>query len=104
VPALPAEQIGPLRWCRTAVRRYTDQFERRVDPRGRTYYWLAGEVVDDLESALAEPAGWPADVAWIRAGGAALVPLQPELFWRGRPDRLPAPEELVPAGGAQALR
>jgi 5'-nucleotidase len=86
------------------VRRYTDQFDRRVDPRGRTYYWLAGEVVDDLESALAEPAGWPSDVAWIRAGGAALVPLQPELFWRGRPDRLPAPEELVSPGGAQALR
>jgi 5'-nucleotidase len=94
VPALPEAEIGPLRWCRTAVRRYTDQFDRRVDPRGRTYYWLAGEVVDDLESGLAEPAAWPSDVAWIRAGGAALVPLQPELFWRGSPDRLPAPEEL----------
>jgi 5'-nucleotidase len=91
VPALPAREIGPLRWCRTAVRRYTDQFDRRVDPRGRTYYWLAGEVVDELESALAEPAAWPSDVAWIRQGGVALVPLQPE------------PEALTDRG-TQALR
>ena len=33
VPPLAAEAIGPLRWCRKAVRRYTDQFEQRVDPR-----------------------------------------------------------------------
>ena len=104
VPALPAERIGPLRWCRTAVRRYSDQFDRRVDPRGRIYYWLAGEVVDELEPALPEPAGWPSDVAWIQAGGAALVPLQPELFWRGRPERLPPPEALAAGPGAQARR
>jgi 5'-nucleotidase len=104
VPALPPERIGPLRWCRTAVRRYRDQFDRRVDPRGRTYYWLAGEVVDELEPALPEPADWPSDVAWIREGGAALVPLQPELFWRGRPDRLPPPEALAAGPGPQARR
>ncbi len=94
VPALPAERIGALQWCRTAVRRYTDQFDKRVDPRGRTYYWLAGEVVDELDSALEQPDTWPTDVASIREGRPALVPLQPELFWRGRFDRLPAPEEL----------
>jgi 5'-nucleotidase len=95
VPPLPAERIGTLRWCRTAVRRYTDQFDSRVDPRGRTYYWLAGEVVDELESALEQPADWPTDVASIREGRPALVPLQPELFWRGQLNRLPAPEELT---------
>lgn len=104
VPPVPAESMGPLRWCRTAVRRYRDQFDRRVDPRGRTYYWLAGEVVDELEPALPEPADWPSDVAWIREGGAALVPLQPELFWRGRPDRLPPPEALAAGPGPQARR
>jgi 5'-nucleotidase len=95
VPALPAERIGAMQWCRTAVRRYTDQFDKRVDPRGRTYYWLAGEAIDELESALEQPADWSTDVASIRAGRPALVPLQPELFWRGRLDRLPAPEELT---------
>ena len=89
VPPLPAEQIGELRWCRKAVRRYTDQFDRRVDPRGRTYYWLAGEVVNDLEAEVAGPADWPIDVAHVAAGGVSLTPLQPELFWRGATSGLP---------------
>lgn len=90
VPPLPAESIGPLRWCRTAVRRYTEQFDRRVDPRGRTYYWLAGEVANDLEAKVAGPADWPTDVAHVHAGGVSLTPLQPELFWRGATRTLPA--------------
>ena len=89
VPPLPAEQLGPLRWCRKAVRRYTDQFDQRVDPRGRTYYWLAGEVANDLEAAVAGPEAWPTDVAHVAAGGVSLSPLQPELFWRGNPAALP---------------
>ncbi len=94
VPPRPAEQIGPLRWCRTAVRRYIDQFDQRVDPRGRTYYWLAGEVANDLAATVSGPEDWPVDVAWIEAGGASLSPLQPELFWRGRCDGLPAAAAL----------
>ena len=89
VPPLPAEAIGPLRWCRKAVRRYTDQFDRRIDPRGRTYYWLAGEVANDLEAEVAGPTDWPIDVAHIAAGGVSLTPLQPDLFWRGDTTRLP---------------
>ncbi|KEF42936.1 MAG: hypothetical protein ER33_03460 [Cyanobium sp. CACIAM 14] len=76
------------------MRRYIDQFEKRVDPRGRTYYWLAGEVVDDLEGTGAGPADWPTDVAWVQQGGPSLTPLQPELFWRGAIASLPAVEAL----------
>ena len=94
VPPRPLESIGPLRWCRNAVRRYTDQFDQRVDPRGRTYYWLAGEVANDLEAEVSGPAQWPTDVAQIHAGGASLTPLQPDIFWRGDPAGLP---ELGPA-------
>jgi 5'-nucleotidase len=95
VPPLPAEGMGPLRWCRASVRRYTDQFSRRVDPRGRSYFWLAGEAVDDLESAGDGPKAWPTDVAQISGGGPALTPMQPELFWRGGLGTLPP----LPAGG-----
>jgi len=105
VPARPAAEIGPLRWCRTAVRRYVDQFDRRQDPRGRTYYWLAGEVVDDSEAALPAPAEWPTDVSWIAEGGVSLTPLQPELFWRGEASDLPpalALGPLRPDGGSSA--
>ncbi|MFN5193923.1 MAG: 5'/3'-nucleotidase SurE [Cyanobacteriota bacterium] len=106
VPPLDGAAIGPLRWCRTAWRRYTDQFEQRVDPRGRTYYWLAGEVVDDLETRTTPLPDWPTDVAQIRSGAPSLVPLQPELLWRGEPARLPAIDQLVgpisPAGECAA--
>ncbi len=94
VPPRPAADLAPLRWCRTAVRRYIDQFEKRTDPRGRTYYWLAGEVVDDLEGTGAGPAEWPTDVAWVQQGGPSLTPLQPELFWRGAVVSLPPVEAL----------
>jgi 5'-nucleotidase len=94
VPPLPAEAIGPLRWCRKAVRRYTDQFDKRVDPRGRTYYWLAGEVANDLDAQVAGPSDWPVDVAHVAGGGVSLTPLQPELFWRGSEAALPALPQL----------
>ncbi|MCS5697542.1 5'/3'-nucleotidase SurE [Cyanobium sp. FGCU-52] len=96
VPPLQADAIGPVRWCRTAVRRYVDQFERREDPRGRTYYWLAGEVVDDTEAPVAGPSEWPTDVAWVAGRGASLTPLQPELFWRGDCRGLPDLSVLPP--------
>ena len=94
VPPLAEEAIGPLRWCRKAVRRYTDQFDKRVDPRGRTYYWLAGEVANDLEAEVAGPSDWPIDVAHVASGGVSLTPLQPELFWRGACAALPALPQL----------
>ena len=28
------------------MRHYSETFEQRVDPRGKTYYWIAGEAVD----------------------------------------------------------
>ncbi|MFZ9463828.1 MAG: 5'/3'-nucleotidase SurE, partial [Vulcanococcus sp.] len=62
---------------------------KRVYPRGRTYYWLAGEVANDLEAEVAGPADWPIDVTHVAAGGVSLTPLQPELFWRGNTARLP---------------
>ena len=98
VPPVPWEAIGPLRWCRPAVRRYADQFDCRVDPRGRTYYWLAGEVVNDLEARVAGPEEWPTDVGWIQANGASLSPLQPELFWRGQSSSLPHLERMPLCG------
>jgi 5'-nucleotidase len=102
VPPVAAESMGPLRWCRTAVRRYVDQFDRRVDPRGRVYYWLAGEVSNELEARVAGPADWPTDAAWIQANGPSLSPLQPELFWRGQDTDLPRLSGMPPGGGMAA--
>jgi 5'-nucleotidase len=79
-----------------------DQFDRRVDPRGRVYYWLAGEVSNDLEARVAGPADWPTDAAWIQANGPSLSPLQPELFWRGVETTLPRLATMPRSGGSSA--
>lgn len=55
VPPCKPESMGPLRWTRLSIRRYNEQFSPRIDPRGRNYYWLAGEAVDDLESGEMGP-------------------------------------------------
>lgn len=41
--------------ARQGIRRYFDQFEKRVDPRGKIYYWLAGEVMEEGDAELSVP-------------------------------------------------
>jgi 5'-nucleotidase len=89
VPPCKQEAMGELRWTRLSIRRYDEQFSPRVDPRGRTYYWLAGEAVEDFESGGDGPRDWPTDVAQIKANAPSLTPIQPELFWRGGLSSLP---------------
>lgn len=49
VPALTSSEILGVKVTRQGIRRYFDIFEKRVDPRGKTYYWLAGEVVEEID-------------------------------------------------------
>ncbi len=52
VPPVAAADIKGTVIARQGVRRYFDQFAKRVDPRGKTYYWLAGEVMEEGEAEL----------------------------------------------------
>ncbi|MEW6723569.1 MAG: 5'/3'-nucleotidase SurE [Bacillota bacterium] len=47
VPALPEEEVAGWAVTRLGTRNYQNRFQQRVDPRGRTYYWLAGELLDE---------------------------------------------------------
>jgi 5'-nucleotidase len=49
VPNVPAEEIKGVQVTKLGVRAYNDYFEKRVDPRGKTYYWLAGEAIEEGE-------------------------------------------------------
>ena len=89
IPPCESSAMGSLRWTRLSVRRYEEQFSRREDPRGRAYYWLSGEVINDLESAGEGPRDWPSDVAQIHANAPSLTQIQPDLFWRGALSSLP---------------
>ena len=54
---MPAADIKGTAIARQGMRRYFDQFEQRTDPRGRTYYWLAGEVIEESDAELSMPIG-----------------------------------------------
>jgi 5'-nucleotidase len=49
IPALPLSEIAGIEITKLGVRPYNDYFEKRVDPRGKTYYWLAGEAQEENE-------------------------------------------------------
>jgi len=46
IPSLEEKDIAGVQITRLGIRRYKDVFDRRTDPRGKVYYWLAGEVID----------------------------------------------------------
>ncbi|MBT9315458.1 5'/3'-nucleotidase SurE [Leptothoe spongobia] len=52
IPAIAQSKIQGVKVVRLGVRRYRDLFEKRIDPRGKTYYWLAGEVLEESDNDL----------------------------------------------------
>lgn len=46
IPAVPSDYIAGVAVTKLGVRLYRNQWDRRVDPRGKVYYWLAGEVIE----------------------------------------------------------
>ncbi|QDL11704.1 5'/3'-nucleotidase SurE [Brasilonema octagenarum UFV-E1] len=83
IPAVKWEEIAGVCITRQGVRRYIDVFDKRVDPRGKTYYWLAGEVVEDVEPpvGLNLPENIPIDVHMIRKNYISITPLQYNLTY-----------------------
>lgn len=43
IPKLKENQIKGIKICRQANAQWIEEFDKRLDPRGRTYYWLTGE-------------------------------------------------------------
>lgn len=47
IPQLPREEIKGIRVCRQAEARWIEEFVEGKDPRGREYYWMAGQFVNN---------------------------------------------------------
>ena len=93
IPALAKPKIRGVKLVRLGVRRYRDLFEKRIDPRGKTYYWLAGEVLAESDTEI--PHGLPnsltpsqnqdfmarftTDATAIKAGYITVTPLHYDL-------------------------
>ena len=42
IPAVDMKEIKGIRICRQSKGNWKEEFEKRKDPMGRTYYWLTG--------------------------------------------------------------
>ncbi len=75
VPYLTEKQLKGFMITRHGLRVYLDKLERRVDPRGRPYYWIGGDA----------PTGIPeqgTDFGALKAGYVSITPLQLDLTAR----------------------
>lgn len=46
IPAVPPEEMKGVKLCRQAYAKYEEDFDERLDPHGKKYYWLTGEFVN----------------------------------------------------------
>ncbi len=69
IPSITEEKIKGLYVTHLGTRKYKNSFDKRKDPRGRTYYWMAGEVVEDLNDV-------ESDVWAIRNNYISITPLK----------------------------
>lgn len=65
----PAGPLKGIKWTRQANSRYVEEFEGRVDPNNRSYYWMTGklELLDE---------GDDLDVNVLEKGYASVTPIQ----------------------------
>ena len=78
VPSVKPEEIAGVALTRQGLRRYIENFQKRFDPRGKSYYWLAGEVIKEIEQPehLHLSFEIPTDVQAIRDNYITITPLQ----------------------------
>lgn len=72
VPDIPNKEINGLKVTKLGSRRYQNIFDKRTDPRGRTYYWMGGEVRDI-------DAGHGTDIKAIKDGYISVTPIHFDL-------------------------
>lgn len=85
VPAVKVEEIAGVAITRQGVRRYEEVFQQRIDPRGKTYYWLAGQVTEDISELLVldpQISEIPTDVQANRQNYITITPLQYNLTYK----------------------
>lgn len=69
IPAVPDDMIPGFRICKQADAKYVEEFNERMDPRGKKYYWLTGEFVNFDK-------GEDTDVWALQHNYVSVVPIQ----------------------------
>ncbi|MGQ9619452.1 MAG: 5'/3'-nucleotidase SurE [Bacteroidales bacterium] len=73
IPSVPADQIKGIRVCRQAKGNWKEEFEKRKDPMGKTYYWLTGFFLNQ------EPEATDTDEWALSNNYVSIVPVQVDM-------------------------
>jgi len=47
IPSVQADEFKGIKVCRQAVAKWKEEFDERVDPYGRRYFWLTGKFINN---------------------------------------------------------
>lgn len=83
VPAISGDSLAGVAITRLGVQTYRDAFTRRTDPKGRTWYWLSGELVEDGSVC-------DTDTSAVKRNLISVTPLVTDLTDRGGIESLAA--------------
>ncbi len=72
IPSVPANEIKGIKVCKQAYAKYEEDFDERLDPQGKKYYWLTGEFINFDK-------GKDSDVAALQKNYVSVVPVQFDL-------------------------
>ncbi len=72
IPAVPLNEIKGVKICKQAYAKYEEDFDERIDPQGKKYYWLTGEFVN-FDKAN------DTDVRALQSNYISVVPVQFDL-------------------------
>jgi 5'/3'-nucleotidase len=72
IPAVPLKEIKGIKICKQAYAKYEEDFDERIDPQGKKYYWLTGEFVNFDK-------GKDTDVWALQHNYISVVPIQFDL-------------------------
>lgn len=72
IPTVNSSGIAGIAVTKLGTRMYTDKYEKRIDPRGKIYYWLAGEIIQTEEDESS-------DVMAIRNNKISITPITFEM-------------------------
>lgn len=69
IPHISNESFKGIKICRQAYAKWEEEFDHRVDPRGKDYYWMTGKFKNMDE-------GTDTDVHALQQGYASIVPVK----------------------------
>ena len=84
IPAVDRKDIKGIRICRQSKGNWKEEFEKRKDPMGRTYYWLTGFYINH------EPDAEDTDEWALRNNYVSVVPVTVDMTAHGYLDQLRA--------------